>query len=114
MEIERSNAIEYTDPSASARLKAALGGWWKIECGGRTEYYYIFKNGRACYTLRAPQSNAALHIGEGASYWFERASDRVTFIREKTGTIEDWSPAGTARAFRITADGVAGRATKLF
>jgi len=101
------------DPLPTPAMAVSLSGWWKVEYGARTEYYYIFRDGRARYTLRAPASNRELHVAEGSAYWFQ-ALDKVTFIWQKTGTVEVWSPGRGPREFNIKVNDTPGRSTKLF
>jgi hypothetical protein len=101
------------DPPLNMVMAASLAGWWKVEYGARTEYYYIFRDGRARYTLRAPRSNQELHAADGSAYWFQQLN-KITFIWRKTGTIEVWTPGGNAREFRILVNSTPGKSTKLF
>jgi hypothetical protein len=102
------------DPKPTPALVALLTGWWKIQYGGRTEYYYILKDGRARYTLRPPKSkNEQLNIGEGSAYWFSESS-KITFIWKNTGTVEVWTQNKPGNAFNIKVNDTPGTAARLF
>jgi hypothetical protein len=101
------------DPAPGAATTTALPGWWKVEYFGRTEYYYIFKDGRARYTMKAPKSDQELRAPDGSAYWFQ-GTGKITFIWRKTGTVEEWTPGPDPRAFRISVNGTPGTSTKLF
>jgi hypothetical protein len=83
------------DDTPPGAVKDAISGWWKLVYFGRTEYYYIFKDGRARYTLLAPKSTRdPLHAAAGSAYWFVDAAGKITLIWRATGTVEVWSPGG--------------------
>ena len=102
------------DPPPSAATIAALPGWWKVQYAGRTEYYFILKDGRARYSLTAPKSaQAQLAGGDGSAYWFETGST-ITFVWRNTGTMDVWTP-GSGGNFSIVVNGIArGAASRMF
>jgi hypothetical protein len=53
-----------------------------VDYAGRTEYYYyVFKDGRARYTKRAPKSaKDPMQAVEGSAYWFMESPSKITFI----------------------------------
>ena len=101
------------DDPPSAGTTTSLPGWWKVEYGSRTEYYYIYKDGRARYTLKAPTSNRELHAPEGTAYWFQ-GTGKITFIWRKTGTVEEWTTGADPREYRISVNGTPGKSTQMF
>ena len=105
------------DPPPNRLDAEILSGWWKIEYGRSVEYYYIFKDGRARYTLRPPATNRELMTADGSAYWFQDGN-KITFIWRKTGTLEEWTLGASARQASISVDNLhgktAGKATKLF
>ncbi len=101
------------DLPPSAATATALPGWWKVVYGSRTEYYYIYKDGRARYTLKAPTSNRELHAPDGSAYWFQ-GTGKITYIWRNTGTIEDWTATANAREYKISVNGTPGTSTKMF
>ena len=81
------------DPKPNPARANALDGWWKLTYAARTEYYYIFKDGRARYSKIAPKSaKDAMHAMEGTAYWFMDGSGKITFIWKASGTVEVWTP----------------------
>ena len=81
------------DPAPNLSRTAALEGWWQLQYSGRTEYYYIFKDGRARYTKKPPKSaKEQLNIANGSAHWFMESTGKITFIWRATGTVEVWSP----------------------
>lgn len=106
--------IHFSSDDASVKAVGAfLQGWWKHVYGARTEYYYIFADGRARYTLKAPKSNReTLYSGDGSAYWFVDGS-KVTFIWRKTGTVETWTPSAEAYD-TVVNGGTRGMATRMF
>jgi len=104
------------DTPPSATSVAALEGWWKLDYAARTEYYYIFKDGRARYTTRVPKSaKDVLHVSDGTAYWFMDGSRKITFIWKASGTVEVWSPAVDAGKYISMINATTpGAATKLF
>ncbi len=107
--------IHFSNDDPPMANAASLAGWWKVEYGNTTKFYYIFKDGRARYTLRAPKSNQELHVAEGSAYWFQE-QQKITFIWRKTGTVEVevWTKGGNAREFSILVNNARGKSTKLF
>ncbi|MCW5748012.1 MAG: hypothetical protein KIT36_17610 [Alphaproteobacteria bacterium] len=101
------------DPPLSATTATALPGWWKVVYGTRTEFYYIYKDGRARYTLKAPTSNRELYAPEGTAYWFQ-GTGTITFIWRKSGTVETWTATADTREYRISVNGTPGTSTKMF
>lgn len=101
------------DPIPNPAVATALSGWWKVEYAGRTEYYYIYKDGRARYTTRVPKSSGELHGPDGTAYWFPELN-KVTFIWRKSGTLEVWTAGMSAREYKITVNGTPGKSTKMF
>lgn len=101
------------DDPPSAGTTTSLPGWWKVEYGSRMEYYYIYKDGRARYTLKAPTSNRELHAPEGTAYWFQ-GTGKITFIWRKTGTVEEWTAGADPREYRISVNGTPGKSTQMF
>ena len=102
------------DPAPGAAITALLPGWWKVEYGVRTEYYYILKDGRARYTLKAPKRNEPLLVGEGSAYWFQQ-TDKISFCWRRTCTVDVWTQNSPASDFKIMVnDATSGKAAKLF
>lgn len=103
------------DPLPNQAVATSLAGWWKVEYGGRTEYYYILRDGRARYTLKKNlTSNRELYVAaaDGSAYWFHEHT-KTTFIWRKTGTVEVWTPGANAEEFKVMINGVpAGKSTK--
>ncbi len=104
------------DPAPDPLRAKALEGWWKLEYAGRTEYYYIFKDGRARYTKRAPKSaKDQMQSIEGSAYWFMEVGGKITFVWKATGTVEVWSPGPPTKPYSSRINGVTpGVVTKLF
>ena len=104
------------DPAPAANKVAELAGWWKLDYGGVTEYYYILKDGRARYSKKAPASaKDNLMAGEGSAYWFIDVRGAVTFCWRATGTVEVWSPVPGGVNFKSMINGVVpGTLAKLF
>ncbi len=92
--------FDVDDPKPDPVKLAALTGWWKLEYSGRTEYYLIYKDGRARYTKKPPKSaKDGLPLPEGSAYWFMAPTGKITFIWKSTGTVEEWSAGTDARKF---------------
>lgn len=108
--------IHFSDDDPNTLVTTGLEGWWQLDYLGRTEYYYIFKDGRARYTKHAPKSaKDPMHLVEGTAYWFADAGRKVTFVWRKTGTVEVWSPGSGASDFSSVINGVTpGAVTRLF
>ena len=104
------------DSTADMRKAAELEGWWKVEYAGRTEYYQIFKDGRARYTKKAPKSaRESMLTVEGTAYWFMDGVGKTTFIWRATGTVELWSPLVGTKGFSSLINGVTpGVVSKVF
>lgn len=105
------------DPAPNLLKAEKLAGWWKLQYSGRTEYYYMFKDGRARYTLKAPQSaKSQLTLPDGSAYWFMDGAGKITFIWRASGTVEIWTPdPGGGGGYSSKINGaVDGTLTKLF
>ncbi|WP_294534347.1 amidase domain-containing protein [uncultured Rhodoblastus sp.] len=105
------------DSTPNLTRAAALEGWWMLEYSGRTEYYYIFRDGRARYTKRAPKSaREQLAVADGGAYWFMDAGGKITFVWRATGTLEVWTPSPPdMTSYRSLINGATpGVVTKLF
>jgi hypothetical protein len=104
------------DPTPDPKRTAALEGWWTLTYASRTEYYYIFKDGRARYSRKAPKSaKDQMHAIDGHAYWFMDGAGKVTFIWKATGTVEVWSPGGDVTSYSSMINGVTpGVVAKLF
>jgi len=101
------------DPAPDTAKADALAGWWQLDYSGRTEFYLIYKGGKATYTKRAPaKGQTYVHGAEGSAFWFMAPGGRVTFIRRKTGTVEVWTPGATGYTSLIIG-GVKGVLKKL-
>lgn len=102
------------DPMPAAAIANTLAGWWKVDYSGRTEYYFIHKDGRAHYVNRRPVANRPIQMGEGSAYWYAELG-KVSFLWRKTGTIDVWSPGATPNDYRIVVNGSApGTGVRLF
>jgi hypothetical protein len=104
------------DPVPNQQKAAGLEGWWRLDYAGRSEYYYISKDGRARYTKRAPKSaKDRIHPGEGSAYWFMDLVGKITFIWKASGTVEVWSPGVGATKYSSMINGaIPGVVTNLF
>ncbi len=94
---------------------SALPGWWKVQYGADTFYYYLFADGRARWLRRAPRSvNEQPHSFEGGGYWFMQ-SGSIAITWRKTGSVESWTPiARTKSARAVLNDTTNGSASSLF
>jgi hypothetical protein len=104
------------DPTPDATKAAKLAGWWKLDYSGRTEYYYIFKDGRARYANKPPKSTKTpMAVSDGSAYWFMDSAGKVTFIWRASGTVEIWSPAigGGKEYSSMINSGIPGVVTRL-
>lgn len=101
------------DPTRSMPLATSLAGWWKVEYGSVREYSYVFRDGRARSTLKAPKTNLELHGAEESAHWFQK-SNAITFIWRESGTVEVWAPGDRPRHYRVVVNGTPGMATKMF
>ena len=71
------------DGTPDASKVSAIEGWWKLEYASRTEFYFVFKDGRARYSKRAPKTaKDQLFPIEGSAYWFMDSGGKVTFYLE--------------------------------
>ena len=105
--------FSHDDPSPLS-MATPIHGWWKLEYSGRTEYYYVLRDGRARYTRRAPRSaTETLSAGDGSASWFPGVSGTVTFVWRATGTIEVWSPIGSGSFTSVINNSISGRLTRL-
>ena len=101
-----------TTPTPSKALE--LQGWWQLVYAGKTEYYYVFKDGRARYTTIAPKSaKAQIHAPDNSAYWFVDG-DKVTFIWRNSGTVEVWSPTAGGGYSSMTNGVTPGTLTRVF
>ena len=93
-----------------------LNGWWKLEYAAVTEYYYLFKDGRARYFKKAPKSaKDSTNAFAGAAYWFVDGLGKITFLWSSTGTVEVWTPgADTLKYKSLINASIPGTAAKLF
>jgi hypothetical protein len=88
--------IHFSDDDTSRdAVKSSISGWWKLEYAGRTEYYYVFEDGRARYKKPPPPRSTRDPIvgAEGSAYWFVGSGGSITFVWRATGTVEVWSPS---------------------
>lgn len=105
------------DPAPSPGRVAALDGWWQLTYAGRTEYYYIFRDGRARYSrTQVPKSaKEPMHATDGSAYWFMNGAGKITFIWKATGTVEVWTPTVGVTTYSSLINGVTpGVVAKLF
>ncbi|MEP6834678.1 MAG: hypothetical protein ABJB74_14885 [Gemmatimonas sp.] len=102
------------DPPIDPAKAAAIAGWWKLEYGSATEFYFVTKNGHAQYVKRAPKSTKESLVGAmGSAYWFMDALGAVTFLW-KSGTVEVWSPVAGPQKYKSMINGLTpGVLTKL-
>jgi hypothetical protein len=103
------------DLAPAPAILSAIEGWWQLDYSSRTEYYFIFRNGMARYTKRAPRSaTETIHAVEGPAYWFLDTAGKITFTWRATGTVEVWSPDSKGN-FSSTINGsIPGKLTRLF
>jgi hypothetical protein len=102
------------DVAPTRQVAAGLEGWWRVQFGAQTYYYFLFPDGRARWRSRPPRSKAeTLHDAEGSAYWF-RQLDKTVFFWRKSGSVEVWSVAGGVGSFRTVLNGgSSGTASKL-
>ena len=83
------------DPIPNPVRLAATTGWWRVDYGSRSEFYFVEKSGTARFTKVAPKpGQTAIHGADGSAYWFMAASGAITLVWKNTGTVEVWSPDG--------------------
>ncbi|HEY3938554.1 MAG TPA: hypothetical protein VGL97_14050 [Bryobacteraceae bacterium] len=94
-----------------AGLAKAVKGWWKVEYGGRVNYYYLFEDGRARKSATAPRNwNDALQGGP-AAYWFV-VNNSIRFTWTATGELEEWVISRPNTVSKAKLNDTAGTATK--
>lgn len=88
--------ISDDDSAPDAAITKALAGWWKVDSGGKTDYYLVHANGTASSTKRAPaRGQTANHLPEDRAYWFMAPHSQIIFTWRKSGTVDVWSPLGS-------------------
>lgn len=84
------------DLKPTGKTLTALSGWWAMQFGAQTAFYYFDANGSVHGTTRRPTSAKATAAGANMhGYWYERGGKILVFW-SKTGTFHEFtlSPGG--------------------
>ncbi len=84
------------DPAPSTKTQAALPGWWAMQFGAQTVYYYFNANGSVHGAGHRPASaKTSASSANVHGYWYEKSGKIIVF----------WSKTGTSHEFTLSASG---------
>jgi hypothetical protein len=98
---------------STATIGASFAGWWRV-ANGKTEFYFVWADGRAVRTSKAPKDEkppAMVGAGDSRGYWFE-SNGKITICWRTDGSLVTMNMHAGAKPNHVVIDGARADITR--